>query len=57
MDDLIATGGTLRAAVDLLREAGAVVRDLCCVIGLPFLKYAERFRDVDVRTLIDFDAE
>ncbi len=57
MDDLIATGGTLRAAVDLLREAGAEVRDIGCVIGLPFLRYAERFPDVAVRTLIEYDAE
>jgi len=55
IDDLIATGGTLRAAVDLLREAGGVVTDLCCVIGLPFLKYADLFRDVTVRTLVNYN--
>lgn len=55
IDDLIATGGTLRAAVDLLREAGGVVTDLCCIIGLPFLSYEELFRDVRVQTLITYN--
>lgn len=56
IDDLIATGGTLRAAVDLLRECGGVVRDLCCVIGLPFLGYEAAFPDVQIRTLINYRA-
>ncbi|XP_068641419.1 adenine phosphoribosyltransferase 3-like isoform X1 [Aristolochia californica] len=38
IDDLIATGGTLCAAIRLLERAGAEVVECACVIGLPELK-------------------
>ncbi|TYK19502.1 adenine phosphoribosyltransferase 3 [Cucumis melo var. makuwa] len=38
VDDLIATGGTLSAAINLLERAGAEVVECACVIELPELK-------------------
>ncbi|CAN1174577.1 Adenine phosphoribosyltransferase 3 [Linum perenne] len=38
VDDLIATGGTLRAAMNLLERAGAEVVECACLIELPELK-------------------
>ena len=38
VDDLIATGGTLAAAKNLIEQGGAEVTDFFGVIGLPFLK-------------------
>ncbi|CAL9154618.1 unnamed protein product, partial [Musa hybrid cultivar] len=38
VDDLIATGGTLCAAMNLLERAGAEVVECACVIELPELK-------------------
>ena len=54
VDDLIATGGTATAAVQLLRGIGAEVVAACFIIDLPDLGGAERLRalDVDVRSLI-----
>lgn len=57
VDDLIATGGTLKATVDLFRDNGATVTDVCGVIGLPFLNYKEVLSDVKITTLIDYDSE
>jgi adenine phosphoribosyltransferase len=57
LDDLVATGGTLRAAADLLEEAGGVVEAVCCVIGLPFLGFEKLFPEVTVERLIDFSVE
>lgn len=57
VDDLIATGGTLRAGLDLLRENGAIVEDIFCIIGLPFLNYDEKFKDVRIKTLIEYFSE
>ncbi len=57
VDDLLATGGTLKASADLLKEGGAVVTDLFCVIGLPFLKSNEVLKGYDITTLIDYDSE
>ncbi|XP_072979074.1 adenine phosphoribosyltransferase 2-like isoform X3 [Typha angustifolia] len=42
IDDVIATGGTLSAAIRLLERAGAEVVECACLLGLP--KFKERFR-------------
>lgn len=57
VDDLLATGGTLKAAVELLVEGGAVVTDVFSVIGLPFLNYSEILKGLNITTLIDYDSE
>ncbi|KAG5537525.1 hypothetical protein RHGRI_024850 [Rhododendron griersonianum] len=38
IDDLVATGGTLSAAIKLLERVGAEVVECACVIGLPEFK-------------------
>jgi len=57
VDDLIATGGTALAAVNLLRRIGADVIAACFVIDLPDLGGADKLRalGVNVRTLIGFE--
>jgi adenine phosphoribosyltransferase len=49
VDDLIATGGTARAAVRLLRRAGAEVVQAQFLVDLPDLGGADRLRAEDVR--------
>jgi adenine phosphoribosyltransferase len=36
-DDLLATGGTMRAAIDLVRKVGGEVAGALCIIELGFL--------------------
>ena len=57
VDDLIATGGTAIAAVNLLRQIGADIVGACFIIDLPDLGGGEKLRalDVDVRTLMSFE--
>jgi adenine phosphoribosyltransferase len=57
VDDLIATGGTAGAAVELLRQLGAEVVAACFIIDLPELGGAEKLRSlgVNVRTLMAFE--
>lgn len=57
VDDLIATGGTAIAAVNLLRRTGATVDHAAFVIDLPDLGGATKLREleVDVHSLISFD--
>ena len=57
VDDLIATGGTAVAAVQLLRQIGADVIAACFVIDLPDLGGANKLRElgVTVRTLVSFE--
>lgn len=59
VDDLIATGGTAAAAVDLVRRSGGTVVAASFVIDLPELGGAARLvaRNVHVHTLIAFEGE
>jgi adenine phosphoribosyltransferase len=59
VDDLIATGGTAIAAVDLLRQGGAEVVAAAFVIDLPDLGGAERLRalGVPISVLVSFEGE
>lgn len=57
VDDLVATGGTALAALQLLRQIGAQVIAACFIIDLPDLGGAAKLRDagLEVRTLIGFE--
>ncbi len=57
VDDLIATGGTARAAVRLLRKAGAIVSQVQFVIDLPELGGADALREdgLEVISLVAFE--
>jgi adenine phosphoribosyltransferase len=59
VDDLIATGGTALAAVELLRQAGAQVDAAAFVIDLPDLGGARRLRaeGVTVDALLAFEGD
>ena len=54
MDDLLATGGTMAASINLLRQVGADVRACACIMELSFLGGRSKL-DVPVKTLIRFD--
>jgi adenine phosphoribosyltransferase len=57
IDDLIATGGTVKAACDLLRENGALPVAVLGVIGLPFLNYQQTLGDLPAEALIEYFGE
>ncbi|KAJ8449384.1 hypothetical protein Cgig2_002516 [Carnegiea gigantea] len=53
VDDLVATGGTLCAAMNLLERAGAEVVECACVIELPDLKGRERLKGKPLYILVE----
>jgi adenine phosphoribosyltransferase len=59
VDDLIATGGTAIAAIELLERAGANVVGCCFAIDLPDLGGAKKIRALgkEVMTIVDFPGE
>lgn len=57
VDDLVATGGTLAAAVKLMAKGGAKVSEVFGVIGLPFLGYREKLGEINVTTLVEYSSE
>ncbi|XVF36402.1 hypothetical protein REPUB_Repub19eG0055500 [Reevesia pubescens] len=52
IDDLVATGGTLSAAVRLLERVGVHVVECACVIELPELRGRERLGDTPLFVLV-----
>ena len=57
IDDLIATGGTLKASQNLIEQGGATVAEFFGIVGLPFLKYEEVLNHVKVTTLLNYHGE
>jgi adenine phosphoribosyltransferase len=55
-DDLLATGGTARAKIDLIEQLGAEVVGLAFVVELSFLGGRDRLYPYDVHSLIQYDA-
>lgn len=55
IDDLLATGGTAGAVVDLVREQGATVVECAFVIELRGLSGRKRLHDVPVFTLLSYE--
>jgi len=55
VDDLLATGGTMAAGIELLRKVGAEVPAAATLIELTFLNGRKRL-DVPVDTLISYDS-
>ena len=57
VDDLLATGGTATAAIQLLEETGAKITGCCFVINLPNLGGSELIRRLGhkVKTVIEFE--
>ena len=53
-DDLLATGGTIAAAVDLVRKLGGEIVELCFLIELTALKGRERLKDYSIFSLIQY---
>ena len=54
LDDVLATGGTMRACCDLVRQAGAEVVACAFLLELTFLKGREKLEPCEVFSLIEF---
>lgn len=57
VDDLIATGGTVGATVNLVRKLGAEVIECAFIVELPDLKGREKIRDCSVFAITEFEGE
>ncbi len=57
VDDLLATGGTAKAAAELIEKLGGKVTGIAFVIELSFLHGREKLKSYDVFSLVDYDSE
>ena len=56
-DDLLATGGTARALVELVEGAGAQIVGCGFLVELAFLDGRERLAGYDVHALVSYEGE
>ena len=56
-DDLLATGGTARALVDLARQMGAEVVGCAFLVELAFMRGRDQLEGLDVNALVSYDEE
>ncbi len=56
-DDLLATGGTMEAAVKLVEKLGGKVAQITFLIELNFLNGRDKLKNYEVHSLIQYDAE
>ena len=55
VDDLLATGGTMQATVQLVRQMGGEIAGIGFAIELDFLKGRQKFQEYDVFSLLHYD--
>ena len=55
-DDLLATGGTAKAKIDLIEQLGAEVVGLAFVVELVFLGGRDRLYPYPVHSLVTYDS-
>jgi len=56
VDDLLATGGTMRAAIDLIEELGGKIVGVDFLIELSFLNGREKLKNYRIRSLVEYQA-
>ena len=57
VDDLIATGGTLQATCKLVERSGGNLIALACLIELSFLNARDRFPNLEIYSLMNYESE
>jgi len=54
VDDLLATGGTVSASIDMVKELGGVVIGAAFLIELTFLNGREKLKGIPIHSLISY---
>lgn len=57
VDDLIATGGTIAAAVELVEKLGGEILECAFLVELPDLGGREKIKDQKIFTITEFEGE
>ena len=55
VDDLLATGGTMKASISLVKQLGGSIAGVCFLIELSYLRGREKLKGFDIFSLIKYD--
>jgi adenine phosphoribosyltransferase len=55
VDDVLATGGTMKACIDLVKQLGGEVAGVAVMIELAFLKGRQKIAPQDVHSVLQYD--
>ena len=54
VDDVLATGGTAKAAASLVERSGGTIRGIACLVELEFLKGRTKLEDYELHTFLRY---
>jgi adenine phosphoribosyltransferase len=57
VDDLLATGGTMQAACNLVKKAGAKIAGIAVLVDLAYLPWRDKIDVENILTLVRYDSE
>ena len=57
VDDLLATGGTLGASIELVEKLGGVIVGVSLIVDMPFLGGSKKFEKYNLKWLVSYDNE
>jgi len=57
VDDLLATGGTIKATIKLTERLGGKIIGISCIIDLPFLGGSKKLKKYNFQYLVKYDSE
>lgn len=57
VDDLLATGGTMQAACNLVKKAGAKIAGIAVLVDLAYLPWRDKVNEEDILTLVRYESE
>ena len=57
VDDLLATGGTIMATIEMVKKLGGIVAGISLIINLPFLGGSHKLKKYHPKWLVSYDSE
>jgi adenine phosphoribosyltransferase len=57
LDDLLATGGTLRATANMVEKLGGTIVEIAVLIELTFLRGRDKLKNYDIYAMLEYDSE
>jgi len=57
IDDLLATGGTIRATANMVERLGGEILEIAVVVELTFLKGREKLKNYNIYSMVEYDSE